>query len=89
MKHINSDDWLKIPTDVATCPECECQLWADVFEWEIESREITEGGFTIECVNEDYEDEDTRHRHWQSEWQPVINKVFAWLSENVRVAHST
>ena len=67
------------------CPECEARLLVEIEEWESETGLITEAGFHLQCPNESFEDRDTWHRHYQGEWQPVITKVYRWLSANVRV----
>lgn len=64
----------RVPVNIARCPECDGKL-----TWQVTS---TDGlsDLTLDCENEDDgEGMDTGHRWWQGEWQPVINKVKAWI----------
>ena len=79
---VDPAEFLQVPFK---CPECEARLLVEIEEWESETGIITEAGFHLQCPNESHEDRDTWHRHYQSEWQPVITKVYRWLSANVRV----
>jgi hypothetical protein len=79
----------KLPTTVAVCPECGSQLCFDICEWVEETGQPTIAGVYVDCMVEDllmqeWEENDAKgindlrdieHRHWQSEWQPVIDKV--------------
>ena len=82
MLRVDAGDWLAVPT---RCPECSAKLYVEIEEWDAETGKVTECGFHLCCTNEDFEDRDTWHRHWQSEWQPAISKVRRWLDRNVRV----
>jgi len=65
-----------IPEDIALCPECNAQLEVrDVYEWESETGIPTEGGFYLDCRNED----EFGHRYWQSDWQGEIDSVYRWI----------
>lgn len=80
---------LKLSRAVATCPECGGQLCVQVTEWESDTGTPTEHGVEVDCMNEpepeskDYED--GKHRWWQGEWMPVLDKVRAWVRQWVRV----
>lgn len=79
---IDPAEFLQVPFK---CPECEARLLVEIEEWETDTGLITECGFHLQCPNESFEDRDTWHCHYQSEWQPIITKVYRWLSANVRV----
>lgn len=57
------------------CPECGGQLHTEIYEWDTVSGRPTIGGYTVDCVNDD----NANHRYWQSDWQPVIDRVGIWL----------
>ena len=69
-----------IPSEVSKCPECGGALSFQLDCWEEEW-----GGLALECENEEWQDgesdEPDNHRWWQSDWQPVIDRVKAWLSK--------
>ena len=71
------------------CPECDEHLSMTVQEWETRTGIPTDAGIDLGCQKEDAEaHEDSPwfgHRHLQSDWQPVIDRVTAWAQENVRV----
>lgn len=83
-----------------TCPECGGKLYADIVEWETETGIPTDGGVTVHCETEDAElgaalDDDSidddylktlMHRHWQSEWQPIIDQITRYCQETPWVA---
>jgi hypothetical protein len=81
---------VRVPNEVACCPECGGQLYLQVEACGTESRIPDEHGIEVDCENEpDPEDEnfDTldQHRWWQGEWQPVIDKVYRWATKHIRV----
>ncbi len=63
-------DGYVIPQDVAVCPECGGRLYL-TDDYDRTSPEP----LPLDCQDEDWEDDDGVHRGWQSEWQPVIDKV--------------
>ena len=63
-----------VPAEIAVCPECGGQL-----HWQRDG--VDDGDLMIDCAEEDWEDDDGIHRGWQSEWQPVLDRVTAWLSK--------
>ena len=82
----------ELPPSVATCPECGGKLSVDCNEWDSQTGIPTESGFDVSCDTEEedldtwlYNDDDDRdmrevsHRHWQSDWQPVIDTVWKWI----------
>lgn len=82
----------ELPPSVATCPECGGKLEVDCNEWDSKTGIPTESGFDVSCISEEedldtwmYNDDDERdmrevaHRHWQSDWQPVIDTVWKWI----------
>lgn len=63
----------RVPETVAVCPECGGALW-----WQV----TTDDGLAdmvVDCEREDDDNQETWHRWWQGEWQPVIDKIKAWL----------
>lgn len=65
-----------VPREIATCPECGGTLY-----WQATTRDILVD-MMLECESErdeDDEDETDRHRWWQSDWQPIIQKVKTWI----------
>lgn len=85
VRNLSYGDVLFVPKEVCKCPECGLLLVVDFYEWETETAIITRGGFHVDCFGEDEDDEDTWHRHWQSDWMDVIETTYKWLRENVRV----
>ena len=63
-----------VPTDVAVCPECGAQLHAESTAWGTEHGEPDIGSLLVDCVD----DPECEHRHWQSDWQPVIDAIEKW-----------
>lgn len=80
------------------CPECGYELYAEIVEWETDTGIPTEGGVYVHCKSEDAllataEADDScdieylktlLHRHYQSEWQPIIDQATQYCQENVR-----
>ena len=86
--------------EVAVCPECGSELEIDCYEWDLVTGFPTRSGFNLDCKQEEedlddwiHNDDDTRdkrevmHRHWQSDWQPVIDKVWAWIQQQSEASH--
>jgi hypothetical protein len=63
-----------VPKTVAVCPECGGALHVESIEWIEETGIPTSGGLSVDCENEENE----RHRYWQSDWQSIINAVEKW-----------
>ena len=65
-----------IPEDVATCPECGGKLF---FNEDYDTNPESDEPPGIDCENEPDldDDEEDFHRFWQSDWQPVIDKISA------------
>lgn len=62
----------RVPESVATCPECGSGLVAVSEEWETETGKPSMS-LLIGCTLwQSY------HRHMQSDWQPVRDKVTRW-----------
>jgi hypothetical protein len=70
-------DGYVIPSDVAVCPECGGKLYL-TDDYDRTSPEP----LPLDCEDEDWEDDDGVHRGWQSEWQPVIDKVRRHLNSH-------
>ena len=81
----------KVPTDVATCPECGAELVAVSEEWETETgkpamsllvgctRFMSDSKPGDVCDSTDpYKIELHGHRHDTADWQPVNDKVQKW-----------
>lgn len=82
-----------LPKCVAVCPECGSELYIDCYEWDSATGFPTSSGFHVHCKQEDididewtHDEDDNRtsrevmHRHWQSDWQSVINTVWDWIN---------
>jgi len=63
-----------VPREIAVCPECGGTLHADVIGWETATGLPSKGDVNIDCEA----DPDCAHRYWQSDWQPIIDKVEKW-----------
>lgn len=62
---------IAIPKQLLVCPECGGRLDFEVNEWETATGLPVIGGFYLNCENEN----SVSHRHWQSDWQPAIDKA--------------
>lgn len=76
MLHINGVHLITLPKDVSICPECGNRLIVESCEWLSESGLPTKDGLHVYCRSE----ERIKHRHWQSDWQPVVNVVQVWAN---------
>jgi len=65
---------LLVPPEVAVCPECGAQLFAESTAWGTEHGEPDQGAVMVDCV----EDPNCEHRHWQCDWQPVVDAIEKW-----------
>lgn len=78
-----------IPSEIATCPECNAKLWCFVEDESIELDCEAEDEWLNDQLEADlYEpelDDDVDadwypfHKHHQSDWQPVIDTVRKWI----------
>ena len=82
MKNNSSD--VVVPVSVSKCPECEGSLIAQFMDVDCATGLPWASSLTLQCENEDFEDKDTWHRHWQSEWMPTICDVRKWLLKSKR-----
>lgn len=85
---INLGDSVKIPSSVATCPECWSQLLAEVVEYENLTGHVTEGGMYIKCDNAYDPAENPKGLYHElnfDDWDGIIIKVWNWVWDNVRV----
>ena len=80
-REINRPTGFDIPQSVAACPECGAQLHVEFSEWETETGRPTYEGMSVDCNTEDFEDPESLHRHWQCDWQPVIDQVWEYVKE--------
>lgn len=92
---LTGDERLPIyyPNENACCPECGGPLTVNVTEWETATGMPTECGVEVSCdwwedmlAMDEPTAEDFRrdHRWWQSDWQPVLNRVQRWGREHLR-----
>lgn len=83
-----------LPTDVAVCPECGARVSVECTAWESESGIPTEISFSCdqfdEWCNDGYESDDDNlpfdesgHKWWQSDWQPVRDKMWNWINQQL------
>lgn len=86
----------ELPTAIAVCPECKGKLEIKCLEWCSSTGAPTQHGFDVLCVAEEeafdqwlYNEDDDRdmsevkHKHHQSDWQPVRDKVWKWINSEV------
>ncbi len=87
--------YIDIPQSIAVCPECGGALHLQNDEWNAKTGMPTQSGFSLDCMHEEElldawadNDEDDRsieeageHRHWQSDWQPVRDRIWEWLKQ--------
>lgn len=68
-----------IPAEVAVCPECGGMLEL-MEDFDVDGDEPP----SLSCANESDvdSDEEDYHRFWQSEWQPVGDRVKAYLTKS-------
>ena len=59
-----------VPAEIAVCPECGGPL-----HWQHDGEDLS-----IDCTDEDWENDDGVHRGFQSDWQPIIDRVTLWLA---------
>lgn len=77
-----------VPPAVAICPECGSPLM-----WQVTCEDPDLGGLVVDCKAQDKLPENMRrHRYWQAEWQPIINRVKAHVRRcaslpNNKVSH--
>lgn len=62
-----------VPGHIARCPECDSKLHCQLTTPDLRDLDV-ECEFEASC-----EEADQTHRHWQGEWQPIIERVEAWL----------
>jgi hypothetical protein len=82
-----------VPGDVETCPECGAALNVSFGSYDPETGAPDEDDLSVNCdaEPEDWEDDDAYetydrvHRHYQSDWQPVIDRVRAWALARYRI----
>lgn len=90
---MRSSEFRRLPKRF-TCPECGGRTLLEVDEWSTTTRTPTLGGFRVMCEAEDdelmramAEDEAPKweHRHWQSDWMPLVDQVGRWIGRNVEI----
>lgn len=77
----------EVPRTVAICPECGGDLFVEA-EWDESTDKPTRTGLSVSCCVEDSslvrwenskhdnrEFRDVAHRHWQSDWQPIVDRI--------------
>lgn len=86
---LKSGESIRIGRVVAECPECGGRLFMWCDEWECDTGKPV--GIHLDCEHEpDFIDGRHRagefeHRWWQSDWQPVIDRVEKWARRHVRI----
>ena len=70
-----------VPATVSVCPECGGRLW-----WQVTT---TDGlrDLDVDCEDDEELSEGMSHCYWQSDWQPVLDRVRRWLGSG-RGTHS-
>lgn len=85
---------LPIPESVAQCPICKAALILEgIEEWDADTGEVAESGFTVECTTEPDIDSDEwpewhrgHYAHPYIDWLPLEPVIHRWLTRNYRVA---
>jgi uncharacterized protein YbaR (Trm112 family) len=62
--------WIPLPIALLCCPDCAARLWVNVETMEVECETEPD-----DVMTEEWEEYDRTHRHWQSDWQPVLDKA--------------
>lgn len=63
-----------VPEAVVVCPECGSQLGCEAMQWETVTGRPSKGALNVDCLG----DPECEHRYWQSDWQPVVDKIESW-----------
>lgn len=83
---------IEIPESLVLCPECGGTIFIGADEWDAETGWPREHGFYYSCEQDEryeqqYEDDEIEfyspHRWWQSDWQPVRDKIWKWLKKQI------
>jgi hypothetical protein len=83
-----------VPRDVDTCPDCGRGLNVSFGSYDPETGEPDMDDVSVNCdaEPEDWEDDDglphyyyMTHRHYQSDWQPVIDRGRVWALARYRI----
>jgi hypothetical protein len=94
---INSDDEIKIPENVAVCPDCKTQLTIYPDGWDLHKDGWVCTSFTHSCATEpeiddpDYWEWDESHPSFEMPyiyWMPITDDIYRWLEQNYRFAMS-
>lgn len=67
-------EYTAVPEQVAVCPECGAQLGTEAIEWDEKTGVPTKAGLVVDCLS----DHSLQHKYWQSEWQPIVEKIEKW-----------
>jgi hypothetical protein len=83
---------IQVPRKLVLCPECGGTIFIGADEWDSETGWPREHGFYYSCEQDEgleqrYEDNEiesySSHRWWQSDWQPVRDKIWKWLEQQI------
>mgnify|MGYP000903357993 CR=1 FL=1 len=71
-----------VPKLIAVCPECGGELAARSGSWETQTGRPVAESIELDCMN-DLRDGKAGHRWFQSDWQPVRNRIYRWCNARV------
>jgi hypothetical protein len=83
---------IQVPEKIALCPECGGTIFIGADEWNSETGWPSQISFHYNCEQDEryeqqYEDNEIEfyspHRWWQSDWQPVRDKIWKWLEQQI------
>jgi hypothetical protein len=72
-KSFHGSGWRTVPGSIAECPECSKTIVVMSHAYDEETNQPIGSALQIECV-----DDESGHRYWQSDWQPVVESVRKW-----------
>jgi peptide methionine sulfoxide reductase MsrB len=84
---------IEIPEKLVLCPECGGTIFIGTDGWDSETGWPTEDSFDYSCEQNEreqqqYQDDEiefyNEHRWWQSDWQPVRDKIWTWLEQQIQ-----
>lgn len=70
--------YAEVPGNIAVCPECGMQLVVYASAWDANSGIVLSSGLDVQCYYDEVESPEYGHRHRQSDWQPVVDRIATW-----------
>lgn len=93
MQLVSGNKEIKVPLDVAVCPDCKTQLTIYPDGWKEGDDGWICDSFTTSCAtepeidDEGYDEWDNSHPSFDTpyiDWLPITNKIELWLKKNYR-----